>query len=184
MSISHIAVSGYGTLLKRNNYLKPYSWVSDHNRGWSEETLSIATTVRCRGGCYAFPGLLHFTLDAYLIKLSIKQSGIKCHFLSLWYDSTRDWTPVSRKIGKTLNHTTVCKLFVLDRNTWYLLWPRKGLLMKTQTRILDNRLYYTRKIELHRKGKKSRTVWITPILTCKKSLSTNNSEKSPLWWDG
>ena len=46
------------------------------------------------------------------------------------------------------------------------MWPRKGLLMKIQTRILDNRLYYTRKIELHRKGKKSRTVRITPILIC------------------
>ena len=48
----------------------------------------------------------------------------------------------------------------------YVLWPRKGSLMKTQTRILDNKLYYTRKIELHRKGKKSRTVRITPILIC------------------
>ena len=38
--------------------------------------------------------------------------------------------------------------------------------MKTQTRILYNRLYYTKKIELHRKGKKSRTVRITPILIC------------------
>ena len=38
--------------------------------------------------------------------------------------------------------------------------------MKIQTRILDNRLYYTRKIELHRKGKKSRTLRITPILIC------------------
>ena len=38
--------------------------------------------------------------------------------------------------------------------------------MKTQTRILDNILYYTRNIELHRKGKKSRTVRITPILIC------------------
>ena len=36
--------------------------------------------------------------------------------------------------------------------------------MKTQTQILDNRLYYTRKIQLHRKGKKSRTVRITPIM--------------------
>ena len=34
--------------------------------------------------------------------------------------------------------------------------------MKTQTRILDNRLYYTRNIELHRKGQKSRTVRTTP----------------------
>ena len=47
-----------------------------------------------------------------------------------------------------------------------VLWPRKGSLMKTQTRILDNRLYYTRKIELHRKGKKSRTVRITSVLIC------------------
>ena len=38
--------------------------------------------------------------------------------------------------------------------------------MKTQTWIFYNRLYYTRKIELHRKGKKSRTVRITPILIC------------------
>ena len=38
--------------------------------------------------------------------------------------------------------------------------------MKTQTWILDNRLYYTRKIELHRKGKKSCTVRITLIVIC------------------
>ena len=30
-------------------------------------------------------------------------------------------------------------------NTNKLLWPRKGSLMKTQTRILDNRLYYNKK---------------------------------------
>ena len=47
-----------------------------------------------------------------------------------------------------------------------LLWPRKESLMKTQTRMFDNRLYYSRKLELHRKGKKSRTVRITPIVTC------------------
>ena len=46
------------------------------------------------------------------------------------------------------------------------LWPRKGSLMKTRTRILDNRLYYTRKIDLHRKCKKSRSVRIAPILIC------------------
>ena len=34
---------------------------------------SIATTPRCRGGCYSFPGLIHFTLDAYLIMLSVKR---------------------------------------------------------------------------------------------------------------
>ena len=51
---------------------------------------SIATTPRCRGGRYSFPRLLLFTLDPYLIMLSVKQGDIKYHFLSLWYDSTWD----------------------------------------------------------------------------------------------
>ena len=62
--------------------------------------LSIATSPRCKGGRYSFPWLLHFTLDPYLIMLSVKQGGIKYHFLSLWYDSTWDWTQVSRAIGE------------------------------------------------------------------------------------
>ena len=44
---------------------------------------SLATTLRCIGGWYIFSGLLHFTLDAYLIILSVKQGSIKYHFLSL-----------------------------------------------------------------------------------------------------
>ena len=64
---------------------------------------SIATTPMCRGGRYSFPGLLYFTLDPYLIMLSAKQGGIKYHFLSLWYDSTWDWTQVSRAIGEHSN---------------------------------------------------------------------------------
>ena len=32
--------------------------------------------------------------------LSVKQGGIKYHFLSLWYNSTWCWTPVSRAIGE------------------------------------------------------------------------------------
>ena len=64
---------------------------------------SIATTPMCRGGRYSFPGLLYFTLDPYLIMLSAKQGIIKYHFLSLWYDSTWDWTQVSRAIGEHSN---------------------------------------------------------------------------------
>ena len=63
----------------------------DFSQGWPEVPFSIATP---------FPGLLLFTLDPYIIMLSVKQSGIKYHFLSLWYDSTRNWNPVSRTIGK------------------------------------------------------------------------------------
>ena len=52
------------------------------------------------GGHYSFPWLLHFTFDPNLIMQSAKQGGIKYHFLSLWYNSTMDWTPVSRIIGE------------------------------------------------------------------------------------
>ena len=51
-----------------------------------------------------FPGLLRFTLDQYLIMLSVKQRGIKYHFLSLWYDSNWHGTQLSRAIGEHSNH--------------------------------------------------------------------------------
>ena len=38
---------------------------------------SIVITPRCTGGGYFFPGLLHFSLDTYLIMQSVKQGGIK-----------------------------------------------------------------------------------------------------------
>ena len=65
---------------------------------------SIATTMRCRGGCYSFPWIASLILNLYLIMLSVKQGGINHHFLSLWYDSTWDWTLVSRTIGEQSNH--------------------------------------------------------------------------------
>ena len=46
----------------------------------------IATTPDVEEGPTPFPGLLHFTFDPYLIM----KGGIKCHFLSLWYDSAWD----------------------------------------------------------------------------------------------
>ena len=36
--------------------------------------------------------------------LSVKQGGTKNHFLSLWYDSTWDWTMVSGTIGEHSTH--------------------------------------------------------------------------------
>ena len=40
--------------------------------------------------------------------LSVKQGSIKYHFLSLWYDSTWDWTPVSRTIGEHSTQANLC----------------------------------------------------------------------------
>ena len=39
--------------------------------GNQKAPFSIDTTQRCRGGHYPFPGLLHFTLDTYLILLNV-----------------------------------------------------------------------------------------------------------------
>ena len=38
--------------------------------------------------------------------LSVKQGDIKYHFLSLWYDSTWDWTQFSRVISEHFDHYT------------------------------------------------------------------------------
>ena len=48
--------------------------------GNPKDSLLIATTPTFSGGATLFPGLLHFTLDKYLIMLSVKQGGIKYHF--------------------------------------------------------------------------------------------------------
>ena len=37
--------------------------------------------------------------------LSVEKGGIKYHFKSFWYDSTWDWTPVSRIIGGHSTHS-------------------------------------------------------------------------------
>ena len=71
-----------------------------------------------REGATPFPGLLHFTLDPYLIMLSVKQGSIKYYFLSLWYDSTWGWTQVSQAIGETVIHSqifVISKLFSMAR---------------------------------------------------------------------
>ena len=54
-------------------------------KGDPNAPFSIATTPRCRGECYSIPWIAP-------VYLSVKQGGIKYHFLSLWYDSTWDWT--------------------------------------------------------------------------------------------
>ena len=91
------------------SFYSPYvillkSKVGDHSRGWPEGSLFDSLLHQGVGeGATPFPGLLHFTLDPYLTMLSVKQGGIKYHFLSLWYDSTWDWTQVSRAIGEHSN---------------------------------------------------------------------------------
>ena len=49
--------------------------------------------------------------------LSVKPGGIKYHFLSLWYDSTWDWTPVSRTIGEHCTHGSVLPVYGFPKDT-------------------------------------------------------------------
>ena len=44
-----------------------------------------------------------YMISSIPIMLGVKQGGIKSHFLSLWYDSTWEWTQVSRAIGEHSN---------------------------------------------------------------------------------
>ena len=78
--------------------------VGNRSWGWPEGSLFDSYYQGVGEGAAPFPGLLHFTLDPYLIMLSVEQGDIKYHFLSLWYDSTWYWTQVSRAIGKHSNH--------------------------------------------------------------------------------
>ena len=70
-------------------------------------------------GATLSPRLLHFTLDPYLVLLSVKQGGIKYHFLSLWYDSAWDWLPVSRTIDDIKLFTKNEKELETDTNHDY-----------------------------------------------------------------
>ena len=81
------------------------SKVGDLSQRWSEGSLFQLLLHRdLWGGLTPFPGLVHFSLDPYLIVLSVKESGFKHHFLSFWYDSNWDLTPVSRTIGEHSTH--------------------------------------------------------------------------------
>ena len=53
--------------------------------------------------------------------LCVKQGGIKYHFLSAWYDSTEDWTPVSRTIGEHATKATVIIFNIIRLHTvkWF-----------------------------------------------------------------
>ena len=74
----------------------------DSTWDWTQVSQAIGVSSKL---ATLFPGLLHFTLDTYLLKLSVNQSSIKYHFLSL-YDSTWEWIQVSETIGKHSTHLT------------------------------------------------------------------------------
>ena len=84
-------------------YIKLATLVKDDPKA----PFSTVTTPRCKGGCYSIPWVAPLYLDPNLIMLSIKQGSIKYYFLSLLYDTTRDWTPVSWTNAELHIHTRI-----------------------------------------------------------------------------
>ena len=76
---------------------------------------SIATTSRCRGGCYSFPWIA----PLYHWSLPYKQGGIKNHFLShMTWPGIEPWSP--RKLANTLPTRPMSRLKYTEYY-WYIL---------------------------------------------------------------
>ena len=73
-------------------------------RPLSRAHFPIATTQRCRGEHYSFPRITPFTLDPYLIMLSVKQGGIKYHFFEVFGITRPGIEPWSPKPFVNTNH--------------------------------------------------------------------------------
>ena len=57
--------------------------ISKNKVGDRKAPFSLAITPRVMEGRYSFPWLFHFTIDPYLIMLSVKQGVIKYHFWAI-----------------------------------------------------------------------------------------------------
>ena len=74
---------------------------------------------------------------------SVKQGDIKYHFLSLWYDTTWDWTPVSRTTGEHSTHYAKEDLGSIQGR----------IIPKTLKMVLDTSLLNTQQYKVRIKGK-------------------------------
>ena len=115
---------------------------------------TIVTSPRGRGGCYSFPGLLHFTLDAYLIMLSVKQGSIKYHFWSLWYDSIEPRSP-GPLANTLLAHWLSGRMFANGPGDRGSIFGRA--IPKTQKVVLDTSLFNTQHYKVGIKSKVERS---------------------------
>ena len=99
----HIVVSQYIYI-----YIYIYIYkVGDRSREQPKGSLfnSYYTKVK-RKALLISLGCSTFTHDAYFIILCVKQGDIEYHFLSLWYESTWNRTPVSRVTFEYYIHST------------------------------------------------------------------------------
>ena len=67
--------------------------------GGLKAAFSIATTPRCRERRYSFSWIA--PPYPWYVPYNV---SVKYHFLSLWYDSTWDWTPICGALGEHSTH--------------------------------------------------------------------------------
>ena len=67
--------------------------------------------------------------------VSVKQDNIKYHFLSLWYDSTYDWTQVSRAFGEHSEHYGNIRYEYIKDYNWYISIENVFFLIKNMIKI-------------------------------------------------
>ena len=73
--------------------------------GDRKDPFSIPTTPSCRGGRYSIPWIAPLIPWSVPYNPELSKEAFKYHFLSLWYDSTWDWTPVFfETLVNSLNH--------------------------------------------------------------------------------
>ena len=93
------------------SFNQTYFWVVVKSatavEGDPKAPFSIATTPKCRRGRYSFPWItsLYSWYVPYNAEYYARTHQVLFFFLSL-YDSTWDWTPVSRIIGEYSTHLT------------------------------------------------------------------------------
>ena len=80
-----------------NIHIDPYKWSFTIVEDDPKVPFLIAKT-KCRGGRYSNPWIT--PLYPWSVPYNAEWGGIEYHFLSLWYDSTWDWTQVFWAIGE------------------------------------------------------------------------------------
>ena len=80
INLTSIVSAGYHVTIYIYIYIYIISWLIIVE-GDLKAPFSIATALRCRRACYSFPWIAPRTLDPYHIIPSVKQGGIKYHWV-------------------------------------------------------------------------------------------------------
>ena len=143
--------------------------------GDPKSLFSIATTLGFRGGRYNIPWIAPLYPWSLPYSAEFQARRYQVPFLSLWYNSTWDWTPVSRIIGEWSvtffnpgKITTTQHMYFFSptailhySSDWSTILTRPGdlcsipgpVIPKTLKMVLDTSLLNTQQYKVRIKGK-------------------------------